>query len=359
MTAPAWASSGTYLSTTTGAPSFAVPADVASGDIIAVVFFMDTQAATVTALPSGFDHADGSPVTAASPFNHSLVIAVKRASAADTGTYDFTLSGSVFVDGQAHRFTGGTASGAILDTPSGTATDSASSTTTPAVSMTTTGPDRLILHAGTCWAGGTWTAPSGYTKLQQGGAGLATLADLSQATEGSTGSITATVSNADKRAAWIGALASPATAQTVAPTGIAVPVALGSPTVSQDLAVGPAGIAVPAATGSPAVSQALTVAPSGIAVTTAVGSPRVRMAVHPAGIAVPVALGSPSVSGPVFVPPEGGNWDSLLGVLYAARADAARDAERVQHPLDCPIHGWPLQHVRGVLHCEFGGHVVS
>jgi len=359
MTAPAYGTSGTYRAATGSTGSFAVPASVAAGDIIIVVFYLDVAGTTVTGMPTGFAHVDGSPVTAVAPFNHSLIIAGKRATGADAGTYDFTFSSSQYHEGQAHRFTGALASGTFVDTPSGTATDSASSGTTPAVSMTTAGADRLVLHCATCWAGGTWTAPSGYTKRQQGGAGLATLADLAQAVAGSTGSVTATISNADKRAAWIGALIPAASEQTITPDGTAVTVALGSPTVSQTLTVVPDGTAVTSTLGSPAVSQSFTVAPSGIATSVTLGSPTAAMAAPSFdctvdGIAVAVTAGEPTLS--FTVSP--GSWETLSAIAREARVDHERNQERARNPIDCPEHGWPLERTGRGLHCMFGGHVV-
>ena len=331
MTAPAYASSGTYRATTGSTGSFAVPSGVVADDIVIVVFYLDVQATTVTAMPSGFAHLDGSPVTSAAPFNHSLIIAGKRATGADAGTYDFTFSGSQYHEGQAHRFTGVTTSGAFVDTPSGTATSSASSNTTPAVSMTTLGADRLVLHCATCWAGGTWTAPAGYTKRQQGGAGLSTLADVSQAAAGSTGSITATISNADKRAAWIGAL-------------IPVPSAL-TTTISAGVtqaftARGALGTSL-----TPGVTQSLT-ARGALAGQESMGAT--------AGLSL---AGTVTGGAAPETPP---SWNGILGAVNEARAEHRRHEERRRHPVDCPDHLWPLQPLGGNrYHCQFGGHVIK
>lgn len=54
-----------------------------------------------------------------------------------------------------------------------------------------------------------------------------------------------------------------------------------------------------------------------------------------------------------------GSWETLRGIVAEARADHARNQKRIANPIDCPIHGWPLE--RGpneVLHCRFGGHTV-
>lgn len=52
----------------------------------------------------------------------------------------------------------------------------------------------------------------------------------------------------------------------------------------------------------------------------------------------------------------GGGWDFLLGILRADREERAADA--ALPPVACPVHGEPLDAVRGVLHCPVG-HLVS
>jgi hypothetical protein len=106
----------------------------------------------------------------------------------------------------------------------------------------------------------------------------------------------------------------------------------------------------------PAAGQ--TIEPDGIAVPVTLGSPTVAMVfegtVAPSGIAVPVALGSPTLVFTEGPPPAPGSWDTLSGIVREARADHARNQERIANPIDCPEHGWPLDG----RHCLFGGHVV-
>lgn len=206
MAAPAYGTSGTLLTGTASTASFAVPASVASLDIIVVVFFLDGSN-TVTAYPSGFAEAENSPVTLpAGGGQHSLHVVWKRATGADSGTYDFTFASSTYREGAAHRYTGAVTSGTPFDSPTGSASDTANATTTPPVSTTTLGADRLLLFAGTDWAGGSWTPPTGYAERMDSGVGLVTLDDLAQATAGSSGNISATSTGSNKRAAWIGGL---------------------------------------------------------------------------------------------------------------------------------------------------------
>lgn len=203
MAAPSWESKGADVSTTTSTPSFAVPSGTASGKLVVVSMFLDGVATTVSAVPSGFSQINGSPVDSA---NHHLVKYWKRLTGADVGTYDFTLSGSVFVEGAAELYDNVLASGTPFDTPAGTAVDDTAGSVSPAVSTTTLGADRLIIHSATCWAGGTWTPPTGFTKRVNPSVGLITTSDKSQAAEGSTGSLTATTTTSDKRTAHVIAL---------------------------------------------------------------------------------------------------------------------------------------------------------
>lgn len=182
---------------------------------------------------------------------------------------------------------------------------------------------------------------------------------------------------------FVDVLFTPAGAGSIAPAGVAVTVALGSPTLAQSFTVLPSGIAVPAAAGSPTLAQHLTVAPTGLATAAALGSPTLAQspAVAPGGIAVPVALGAPTLAqavAPGFaiapagtaVPvtigsmslsqavPRTGGWESLSAMAREAALDHQRELERRRNPIDCPIHGWPLEVTSRGKHCKFGGHVV-
>lgn len=102
---------------------------------------------------------------------------------------------------------------------------------------------------------------------------------------------------------------------TVAPDGVSVPVALGSPTFADgSLAAAPAGISVAAALGSPALAWSATAAPDGISALVAAGSPTLAWSgsIAPDGASVPVALGSPFV-GTVPLAPDGITLPVALG----------------------------------------------
>lgn len=52
-------------------------------------------------------------------------------------------------------------------------------------------------------------------------------------------------------------------------------------------------------------------------------------------------------------------WNTIMGAVNEARAEHQRHRDRERHPLDCPVHLWPLQPLGGNrYHCQFGGHVV-
>lgn len=212
MAAPTYGAGGTYYENSGSSIAFAAPASVAANSVVVIVAYLDGTGDPGITLPGGFTQAEGSPVyIPASPVggvsqNHRLLVAWHRASGSEAGPYTMTLTSSIYVSGQAHRFDGCVTTGTPIDSPTASDGSVTNTTTSPALSVTTQGADRLVLHAATSWAGGTWTPPSGFTKRQQSANGSSTLADLAQAAAGSTGSVTATVSGSDKMQAWLGAL---------------------------------------------------------------------------------------------------------------------------------------------------------
>lgn len=126
----------------------------------------------------------------------------------------------------------------------------------------------------------------------------------------------------------------------VTPNGLAVPVALGQPTVSQSLAAAPSGLAIPTGLGQPTVTWSATTTPNGLAVPIALGQPTVGMIVStssPTGISIPVTLGNPTVT---FTPTASGSWWQLDSVRKQNRDNARM--ERQAGPLACPNDGEPL-----------------
>ncbi len=106
-----------------------------------------------------------------------------------------------------------------------------------------------------------------------------------------------------------------------------------------DAAAFPDGIAIPVALGAPSVSQTFTVVPD--------------------GLAIPVTLGLPTAA-PAVIPPVvtggSGGWWTLRSVSDENREWAEQDRQERDRPLSCPNDGEPLtEDVDGRLHCHFDG----
>lgn len=54
----------------------------------------------------------------------------------------------------------------------------------------------------------------------------------------------------------------------------------------------------------------------------------------------------------------GGSWESIYIAINDARAMHQRNEQRRHNPVECPIHGWPLQDTPRGKHCLYGGHIV-
>lgn len=221
MAAPAFAAAGTLLAGSNSASaSIAVPSGVAANDII--LAFLTVQLGpsappAVTGIPSGFTEAASSPASSAvSTDLQDWHVYWKRATAADAGTYDFTMaSAPQWRTGFALRYTGCVTSGNPIDAAVG-AGNSATSLNFPNTSLTTLGPDRLVVWTGGAWDGFACTQPSGFTIDAQGvtnntSAGMC-ITSKSQAVAGSTGTLSASFSSGTlPKSVWLGALL-PATA---------------------------------------------------------------------------------------------------------------------------------------------------
>lgn len=206
MPIPLIESVGTYLEGSSAMASFGVPTGVSAGDIIIIPIYVDGVVATITDYADGFAEASNSPVPNASALPNTIHIVWKRAAGSDTGTYDFTLSTSVFRAGAALRSSGCVDTGSPWDSQTDSAIDANDGTTTPPVSVTTLGVNRLLVWVGSSWAANTWTPPTGFTERIDTGFGTVTEADKGQASVGSSGSVFGTAANSTKRSAWLGAL---------------------------------------------------------------------------------------------------------------------------------------------------------
>jgi hypothetical protein len=206
---PVVASVGTHTNSFSSTISVPVPTGVVADDIIVIPIFIDNNPAALTSLPSGFAHVSGSPTSVlpsgGSP-NHNLAIVWKRATGNDTGTYDFTLSTATYRATSAIRITGCITSGSPWDSNVDWKTDSVSDNDTAPVSISTTGTNRLLFWAATDWSAGTWTVPSGFTKLFDAGDHVNTAATMDAAVAGSYGPYIGTSGVTNSKVAFLGAL---------------------------------------------------------------------------------------------------------------------------------------------------------
>jgi hypothetical protein len=204
MAAPAFGSLGTHLAGAATSPgSVAVPSGMAANEVAFVVLEVEDWNAVVTP-PSGFTEVTNSPVTVG---NMSLHLFWKRATGADSGTYDFTFTGSLtWRHGIAMRISGVNTSGVPFDVVTKGAGQSG--TSGDALSMTTTVADTLLIHVGSNLNNRTYTPPTGFTSrfvdaAGDGGLGIST---NPQASAGATGTVQNTWSNTGTNASWMGAL---------------------------------------------------------------------------------------------------------------------------------------------------------
>jgi len=219
MPGPTFQTSGTnFDGATTSTPQFPAPSGVAANDIVIIAFYTDGITVTVSTPPSGFSYAGSSPVptTGAPSGQHTGHVFWKRATGGgEPATYDFTLSGSTFVEGRAHRYSGCKSSGSPFDTTTN-AIDISGTTALNVGPLTSPVDNSMFIHSSTDWSGGSWTPSSGFTERQDGSVGLVQMSEKAQATAGSSGTVAATCTNSDKQTAWLGVLVpdSPAGSQT-------------------------------------------------------------------------------------------------------------------------------------------------
>lgn len=214
---PIFIGAGTHTAGSGSTFSVPVPTGVQAGDLVIIPIFLDDNPSSLTALPTDFAHVTGSPQlafpTGGSP-NHSLAVVWKRATGADTGTYDFIISSSsTYRASSALLFRGEASTGSPFDVNIDweyDATDT-STTTTPNVTITTTVPHGLLLFVGTDWSGGAWTINGGLTKVLDTGDEVLAAAIGDAVTTGSYGPYSGTSGNTNRRISFLASIAPPST----------------------------------------------------------------------------------------------------------------------------------------------------
>jgi hypothetical protein len=117
----------------------------------------------------------------------------------------------------------------------------------------------------------------------------------------------------------------------------------------------PNGIAIPVALGSPTVALNRSAAPNGIAIPLGLGTPSAAIAGQPTGLPIPINLGNPT-AGPTVISASAatGSWYGLLAVQQENRLYAQ---ESRRPPVACPNDGEPLltDPRTGKLRCRYDG----
>lgn len=103
------------------------------------------------------------------------------------------------------------------------------------------------------------------------------------------------------------------------------------------------------------------VSPTGLAIPLTFGSPTVGLGINaqPTGLSIPISFGSPTVTTPAQPAPapttvNRGGWFGLLAIAQEARE--MRREDRARQPIECPHDGQPLDmNAEGILHCPYDG----
>lgn len=205
--APTWGVAGTQLtagsSTTAAVP---VPAGVVAGSVILVWMYVETTQAVTP--PAGFAEAPSSPVVVTGASAHDEHVFWKRATAADSGTYSFTIAaGLAWRFAIAARFDGCVTAGSPFDVTTSAIKTTNADKLSPAVTATSTGADRLFVWSATSFVTNTSTAPATTTeRIDVTDQACITVATKPQAVAGSSGSLQGTFNANTASASWLGAL---------------------------------------------------------------------------------------------------------------------------------------------------------
>lgn len=212
--AVAFGSAGTFLTYASHTnTALAVPSGVAANDVILAYVYVDGSNPTISP-PTGFTELAFAPAPSTASPQMMVHVYWKRATGADTGTYTFTHV-AASTQGIALRFTGAITTGTPVEVL-GSAANATSAATTPAVTGTTSQPSEMLVWVSAVFNSSTWsTLPSGFTAAANTNGQLN--AYKTQATQGSTGALTATAGTANAEVvALVGLLAGTAYAQTPA-----------------------------------------------------------------------------------------------------------------------------------------------
>lgn len=103
------------------------------------------------------------------------------------------------------------------------------------------------------------------------------------------------------------------------------------------------------------------IVPTGLAIPLTFGTPTVALGIsaQPTGLSLPISFGNPTVTTPAAPTPSPttanrGGWFGLLAIAQEARE--MRREDRARQPIECPHDGQPLDmNAEGILHCPYDG----
>ncbi|GAA4439399.1 DUF4082 domain-containing protein [Phytohabitans houttuyneae] len=130
----------------------------------------------------------------------------------------------------------------------------------------------------------------------------------------------------------------------IAPDGLAIPITLGEPTLSQDSedTITPASLEIPVELGAPALTWSGSVFPTSVTVPVEPGPPALEELpqVTPDGLAVPVTLGDPALGWSATIAPDGIAVPVTLGDPTVGGQQVAPDGLAVALQLGDPTLTW-------------------
>lgn len=129
---------------------------------------------------------------------------------------------------------------------------------------------------------------------------------------------------------------------TVAPDGLSVPAAVGSPAADATLAIAPPGVSAAVAVGSPSLDGSLSAAPVGVTAPVALGALGASWALSatPDGLAAPVAVGSPAATWAGPAAPDGISASVGVGEPALLGAEVVPDGLVVPVAVGVPPVEW-------------------
>lgn len=147
-----------------GGINIPVPAGVAAGTVINVCIFFESTSVTVSAPDADWV----STVITNSFIGYRQLVFRKRASGADSGTYNFTWTGNIWCNGFAVSITGCPLTGAFRET--GFTITGNTNVAVPLLGTIVNRPSELLMYiATTNQEGGVWTPPAGFSTIKADG----------------------------------------------------------------------------------------------------------------------------------------------------------------------------------------------